>query len=43
MFNWYNDSQGTGLINIQNYANTTTNKTVIMRGGQAGYESFGQQ
>ena len=37
LFNWYNDSQGTGLINIQNYANTTTNKTVIMRGGQAGY------
>lgn len=37
LFNWYSDSQGTGLINIQNYSNTTTYKTALMRGGQAGY------
>ena len=34
--NWYTTFDGTLLLNVQNYSNTTTYKTTLARGGNAG-------
>jgi hypothetical protein len=38
-YNWFSTSDGTAFFHIQNYSNTTTNKTVLARIGAAGLQT----